>query len=192
MNSKNIKMYKIVACSLSLLAFVLIIIFSIFYGSKNEAVSKEKGLNKHSSIDKEGQVDQIERNTEDSLFLKRIIDGDFFEQEHSEKLDFDLVVRHCLSHTDEQYDEAFSDGLSHMLQKYPKKINGIQKAIGMLSLKDQKTAWYNMIVCIMSSWIMENLPDSIDQNMFYHTYPFFKRSSEVDSVLVDQIRNYSI
>lgn len=185
-------MYKIVACSLSLLAFVLIIIFSIFYGSKNEAVSKEKGLNKHSSIDKEGQVDQIERNTEDSLFLKRIIDGDFFEQEHSEKLDFDLVVRHCLSHTDEQYDEAFSDGLSHMLQKYPKKINGIQKAIGMLSLKDQKTAWYNMIVCIMSSWIMENLPDSIDQNMFYHTYPFFKRSSEVDSVLVDQIRNYSI
>ena len=61
-----------------------------------------------------------DKNT-DSLFLKRIIDGDFFEQEYSESQDYILVVKHCLSHTDESYDESFSDGLSRMLQKYPKK-----------------------------------------------------------------------
>ena len=46
----------------------------------------------------------------DSLFLSRIINGDFFAQEHSEEQDYILVIRHCLSHTDETYDETLSEG----------------------------------------------------------------------------------
>lgn len=178
-------MYKIAACSSILLA--LMVIFSIFHNHKNEAVPEERKLESRSVTGKEGKVEKV---SEDSLFLKRIIDGDFFEQEHSEERDFALVVRHCLHHTDEQYDEAFSEGLAIMLRKYPDKINGITKALGKLSKENQKAAWYNMFDYVASSWIIANQSDTIDSNMFYHAYPFFTRNPETDSLLSAQIKNY--
>ena len=185
MNGKKIKMYKIAACSSILLA--LIVIFSIFHNRKNEAAPEETELENHSVTAK---VEEVETVSEDSLFLKRIIDGDFFELEHSEEQDYALVVEHCLHHTDEQYDEAFSDGLALMLRKYPDKIKGITKALGKLSKENQKAAWHNMFGYIASSWIMNNQSDTITPDMFYRAYPFLTRSSETDSLLTVQMKNY--
>lgn len=128
-----------------------------------------------------------DKNT-DSLFLQRIIDGDFFEQEHSESQDYILVVKHCLSHTDESYDETFSDGLSRMLQKYPQKIEGLWKALKRLSPKQRENAYHNMIVYIVSAWMMEQSSDSIDPKMFYHTFPFLEQSSMIDKILMEQMQ----
>ena len=130
---------------------------------------------------------QKDKNT-DSLFLKRIIDGDFFDQEHSEEQDYVLVIKHCLSHTDESYDETFSDGLSRMLQKYPPKIEGLRKALKRLPPKQRDKANYNMIVFIVSAWVMEQGADSIDPKMFYHTFPFLEQSSMIDKILMEQIQ----
>lgn len=125
----------------------------------------------------------------DSLFVKRIIDGNFFQEKFSTEQDYALVVKHCFSHTDEQYDETFADGLSQMLIKYPHKIKGIQKAISLLPAEQQNKANYNMMVYIVSSWIMENYTDTMDLKMFYQAYPFFKRSSKIDNILKEQFEN---
>ena len=185
MNGKKIRTYKIAACSSILLA--LMVIFSIFHNRKNEAAPEEAELENHSVTAKVGEVETV---SEDSLFLKRIIDGDFFEQEHSEKQDYALVAEYCLHHTDEQYDEAFSDGLALMLRKYPDKIKGITKAMGKLSKENQKAAWCNMFDYIASSWIMDNQSDTVDPDMFYRAYPFLTRNPETDSLLAAQIKNY--
>lgn len=126
-----------------------------------------------------------ETNT-DSLFLSRIIDGDFFAQEHSEEQDYILVIRHCLSHTDETYDETLSEGLSRMLRKYPQKIEGLRKALKRLSPRQKEKANYEMMVLIVSAWMMEQDSDSIEPKSFYHTYPFFKKSSMIDRILMEQ------
>ncbi|WP_245543505.1 hypothetical protein [Hoylesella buccalis] len=125
----------------------------------------------------------------DSLFVKRIIDGNFFQEKFSTEQDYALVVKHCFSHTDEQYDETFADGLSQMLIKYPHKIKGIQKAISLLPAEQQNKANYNMMVYIVSSWIMENYTDTMNLKMFYQAYPFFKRSSKIDNILKEQFEN---
>ena len=122
----------------------------------------------------------------DSLFLSRIIDGDFFEQEQSEEQDYILVVRHCLSHTDESHDETFSEGLNRMLQKYPQKIEGLRKALKRLPPRQREKANYEMMVFIVSAWMMEQDSDSIDTKSFYHTYPFFKKCSMIDKILMEQ------
>ena len=129
-----------------------------------------------------------ETNT-DSLFLSRIIDGDFFAQEHSEEQDYILVIRHCLSHTDETYDETLSEGLSRMLRKYPQKIEGLRKALKRLSPRQKEKANYEMMVLIVSAWMMEQDSDSIDPKDFYHTYPFFKKCSMIDKILMEQCNN---
>ena len=122
----------------------------------------------------------------DSLFLCRIIDGDFFDQEYSEEQDYTLVIRHCLSHTDESYDETLSEGLNRMLRKYPQKIEGLRKALKRLPPKQREKANYEMMVFIVSAWIMEQDADSFDPKSFYHTYPFFKKSSMIDKILMEQ------
>lgn len=123
------------------------------------------------------------KNT-DSLFLTRIIDGGFFEQEYSEKQDYYLVIRHCVSHTNESYDEAFSDGLSRMLQRYPNKIVGLRKALKQLSPKQREEAYKKMIVYIASAWMMEQGLYSIDDPMiFYHTFPFLEKCPMIDKIL---------
>ena len=126
-----------------------------------------------------------ETNT-DSLFFSRIIDGDFFDQEHSEKQDYNLVIRHCWSHTDESYDGTLSEGLSRMLRKYPQKIEGLRKALKRLPPKQREKANYEMMVLIVSAWMMEQDPDSIEPKSFYHTYPFFKKTSMIDKILMEQ------
>lgn len=108
----------------------------------------------------------------DSLFLSRIIDGDFFAQEHSEELDYNLVIRHCLSHTDKTYDETLSEGLSRMLRKYPQKIEGLRKALKRLSPRQKEKANYEMMILIVSAWMMEQDSDSIDPKDFYHNINF--------------------
>lgn len=122
----------------------------------------------------------------DSLFLSRIIDGDFFEQEHSEEQDYILAIRHCLFHTDESYDETFSEGLCRMLRKYPKKIEGLRKALERLPPKQRERANYEMMVLIVSAWMMEQDTDSIDPKSFYHIYPFFEKCSMIDKILMEQ------
>lgn len=122
----------------------------------------------------------------DSLFVSRIIDGDFFDQEHSEEQDYNLVIRHCLSHTDESYDETLSEGLCRMLQKYPQKIEGLRKALKRLPPKQRKMANYEMMVLIVSAWMMGQDSDSIEPKSFYHTYPFFKKTSMIDKILMEQ------
>ena len=122
----------------------------------------------------------------DSLFVSRIIDGDFFDQEHSEKQDYNLVIRHCWSHTDESYDGTLSEGLSRMLRKYPQKIEGLRKALKRLPPKQREKANYEMMVLIVSAWMMEQDSDSIEPKSFYHTYPFFKKSSMIDRILMEQ------
>ena len=122
----------------------------------------------------------------DSLFFSRIIDGDFFDQEHSEEQDYNLVIRHCWSHTDESYDETLSEGLSRMLRKYPKKIEGLRKALKRLPPKQREKANYEMMVLIVSAWMMGQDSDSIEPKSFYHTYPFFKKTSMIDKILMEQ------
>lgn len=122
----------------------------------------------------------------DSLFVSRIIDGDFFDQEHSEEQDYNLVIRHSLSHTDESYDETLSEGLCRMLQKYPQKIEGLRKALKRLPPKQRKMANYEMMVLIVSAWMMGQDSDSIEPKSFYHTYPFFKKTSMIDKILMEQ------
>jgi len=79
------------------------------------------------------------------------------------------VIRHCLSHTDETYDETLSEGLSRMLRKYPQKIEGLRKALKRLSPRQKEKANYEMMVLIVSAWMMEQDSDSIDPKDFYHT-----------------------
>ncbi len=126
----------------------------------------------------------------DSLFLSRIIDEDFFDQEHSEEQDYNLVIRHCLSHTDESYDETLSEGLCRMLQKYPQKIEGLRKALKRLPPKQREMANYEMMVLIVSAWMMGQDSDSIEPKSFYHMYPFFKKSSIIDKILMEQCNNF--
>lgn len=76
-----------------------------------------------------------------------------------------------------------------MLQKYPPKIEGLQKAMEMLSHTQRKTANENMITYIVSSWMMEQNPDSIEFGLFYQTFPFLKNNSTIDSVLIEQGKN---
>lgn len=116
----------------------------------------------------------------------------FFEAKKSKKQDYILVIRHCLSHTDEQYDETFADGLNHMLKKFPSKIEDLKKAMETLSPAQRKIANANMITYIVSSWMMEQNPDSIEFSLFYQTFPFFKNDSEIDSILIEQGENYKI
>lgn len=118
-------------------------------------------------------VDASKKSTNDTFFLKRIIDGSFFDEKKSHRQDYVLVINHCLSHTDEQYDEVFADGLCHMLQKYPQKIKGLQTAMETLSFTQRKIANDNMIAYIISSWMMEKNTDSINLDNFYQTFPFF-------------------
>lgn len=131
----------------------------------------------------------IKHKIDDSLFVQRIIDGNFFVDEFSQELDYNLVVRHCLSHTDEQYDETFADGLSKMLVKYPEKIKGILKAISLLPAEQQNRTYHNLKIYIISAWIMGNYTDSIDIDTFYKTYPFFKKDSATDEILKEQIKS---
>lgn len=149
--------------------------------SPDEVIFYDKSLSKIKLV---GKKEKKARN----LFISKIIDGDFFEQEHSKAQDYNLVIRHCLSHTDESYDETFSDGLSRMLQKYPKKIEGLRKALELLPTKQRKKAYNNMIVYIVSAWIMEQDSDSINPNDFYHTYPFFEKCSMIDKLLMEQMQ----
>ena len=127
----------------------------------------------------------------DSLFVSRIIDGDFFDQEHSEEQDYNLVIRHCLSHTDESYDETLSEGLCRMLQKYPQKIEGLRKALKRLPPKQREMANYEMMVLIVSAWMMGQDSDSIEPKSFYHTYPFFKKRV-LDAFADEKIVGYDI
>ena len=46
-----------------------------------------------------------------------------------------------------------------------------------------------MMVYIVSSWIMTNYTDTMDLNVFYQAYPFFKRSSKIDNILKEQFEN---
>ncbi len=141
------------------------------------------------SIDKKAKLPK-ESIIDDSLFLKRIIEGSFFESKMSERHDYVLVTRHCMSHKDEQYDEVFADGLNHMLRKFPQKIEGLHNAMEMLSPAQRKIAYDNMITYIVSSWVMEQNSDSLDIDIFYQAFPFFKNNSAVDSILIDQYENY--
>lgn len=179
--------------------FILVLLSVLTMVACSNGQSKKKSLSpmrqsekKIDSIDIAKKMKVSKEDIGDSLFLKRIIDGSFFEARKSEKQDYILAIRHCLSHTDEQYDEAFADGLNHMLQKYPKKIEGLQKALEMLSPAQRKIANENMITYIVSSWMMEQNPDSIEFSLFYQTFPFFKDNSEIDSILIEQGENYKI
>lgn len=158
--------------------------------SRKKSLSTSKQCEKNiDSIDIAKNMKVSNEDIDDSLFLKIIIDGSFFEAKKSEEQDYILAIRHCLSHTDEQYDEAFADGLNHMLQKYPQKIEGLQKAMEMQSHTQCKTANENMITYIVSSWMMEQNPDSIEFGLFYQTFPFLKNNSTIDSVLIEQGKN---
>lgn len=77
------------------------------------------------AIQKKETIEKNEMEFGGSLFVKRIIDGDFFREKFSTKQDYTLVIRHCSSHTGGQYDETFTDGLSQILIKYPRRIKGI-------------------------------------------------------------------
>lgn len=126
----------------------------------------------------------------DSLFVRRIIDGSFFDEEKSETQDYALVISHCLCHTDEQYDEAFADGLCRMLQKYPGKFKGLQAAMDVLTPAQRKKANDNMIAYIVSSWAMEQTSDQIDCGAFYKIFPLFNNNPVVDSIMRGQCENY--
>ncbi len=45
----------------------------------------------------------------------------------------------------------------------------------MLSHTQRKTANENMITYIVSSWMMEQNPDSIEFGLFYQTFSFLKK-----------------
>ena len=168
-----------------LLLFLLITSCSNNHNSENNS----KSMSREERLTNATKGPQI---TEDSLFLMRIIDGSFFTQRISEEKDYVLVVRYCLAHTDEQYDETFSEGLGLMLRKYPEKIVGLQKAMEQLSPKQQETANYNMIFYLASSWLMDQYEDadSIDLKTFYNAYPFLEKNSEIDKILEEQAENY--
>jgi putative lipoprotein len=152
------------------------------------ATQRESDFDKDTVLKKEASKD-ICTEPDDSLFVQRIIDGNFFQEKISKEQDYVLVVKHCFAHTDEQYDETFADGLSHMLVKYPNKIKGIQKAISLLPIEQQSKANHNMMIYIVSSWIMENYTDSINLDMFYQSYPFFKKDPEIENILKEQFNN---
>lgn len=76
-----------------------------------------------------------------------------------------------------------------MLVKYPDKIKGIQKAISLLPIEQQSKANHNMMIYIVSSWIMENYTDSINLDMFYQSYPFFRKDPEIENILKEQFNN---
>lgn len=152
------------------------------------STQREKNNGKDAILKKEASKD-IKQEPDDRLFVQRIIDGNFFQEKISKELDYAIAVKHCFAHTDEQYDETFADGLSRMLAKYPDKIKGIQKAISLLPVDQQSKANHNMLVYIVSSWVMENYTDTTDLNIFYQTYPFFKRNVEIDSILKTQFEN---
>ncbi len=152
------------------------------------ATQRESDFDKDTVLKKEASKD-ISTEPDDSLFVQRIIDGNFFQEKISKEQDYVLVVKHCFAHTDEQYDETFADGLSHMLVKYPDKIKGIQKAISLLPIEQQSKANHNMMIYIVSSWIMENYTDSINFDMFYQSYPFFRKDPEIENILKEQFNN---
>ncbi|KGF17321.1 hypothetical protein HMPREF1651_11095 [Prevotella bivia DNF00188] len=152
------------------------------------ATQRESDFDKDTVLKKEASKD-ISTEPDDSLFVQRIIDGNFFQEKISKEQDYVLVVKHCFAHTDEQYDETFADGLSQMLVKYPDKIKGIQKAISLLPMEQQSKANHNMMIYIVSSWIMENYTDSIDFDMFYQSYPFFRKDPEIENILKEQFNN---
>ena len=158
--------------------------------SKNTftATQRKTNFDKDTVLKKETSKD-ISIKSDDSLFVQRIIDGNFFQEKFSTEQDYALVVKHCFAHTDEQYDETFADGLSHMLVKYPDKIKGIQKAISLLPIEQQSKANHNMMIYIVSSWIMENYTDSINLDMFYQSYPFFRKDPEIENILKEQFNN---
>ena len=41
----------------------------------------------------------------------------------------------------------------------------------------------------VSSWMMEQNPDSIEFGLFYQTFPFLINNSTIDSVLIEQGKN---
>jgi hypothetical protein len=45
---------------------------------------------------------------------------------------------------------------------------------------------YEMMVLIVSAWMMGQDSDSIEPKSFYHTYPFFKKTSMIDKILMEQ------
>ena len=77
-----------------------------------------------------------ETNT-DSLFLSRIIDGDFFAQEHSEEQDYILVIRHCLSHTDETYDETIKPNVAEISPKDRRASESIETIVSTAERKGE-------------------------------------------------------
>jgi hypothetical protein len=46
-----------------------------------------------------------------------------------------------------------------------------------------------MMIYIVSSWIMENYTDSINLDMFYQSYPFFRKDPEIENILKEQFNN---
>ena len=97
--------------------------------SRKKSLSPSKQCEKNiDSIDIAKNMKVSNEDIDDSLFLKRIIDGSFFEAKKSEEQDYILAIRHCLSHTDEQYDEAFADGL--YVAKISPKNRGLAKSNG--------------------------------------------------------------
>lgn len=181
-NNKNTLLQMILLCFLG--------VTSCNNNSKNTftATQRKTNFDKDTVLKKETCKD-ISIKSDDSLFVQRIIDGNFFQEKFSTEQDYALVVKHCFAHTDEQYDETFADGLSHMLVKYPDKIKGIQKAISLLPIEQQSKANHNMMIYIVSSWIMENYTDSINLDMFYQSYPFFRKDPEIENILKEQFNN---
>ena len=118
-------------------------------------------LNQNNYLSKNGQ--------HDSIFVKRLIDGDFFEQKESIYQDYLLVVQHCISHNDEQYDEAFSDGLYDMIKRFPEKLLEILNIIDALSEDQRKIAYENLITYIASSWIIQNYNEPVGGIKRAHT-----------------------
>lgn len=73
----------------------------------------------------------------DSLFFSRIIDGDFFAQEHSEEQDYILVIRHCLSHTDETYDETIKPNVAEISPKDRRASESIETIVSTAERKGE-------------------------------------------------------
>lgn len=178
---------------------LLLIIWSCSSASGKLGGSQDSNFNNPDYLDSTQVVvsDSLDQNNylpkngqQDSIFVKRIIDGDFFEQKESIYQDYLLAVQHCISHNDEQYDEAFSDGLYEMTKRFPEKLLEILNIIDALSEDQRKIAYENLITYIASSWLMQNYHDSLELNSFYNEFPLFKRSSELDSILSEQFKYY--
>ena len=56
-----------------------------------------------------------------------------------------------------------------------------------LSPEQRETAYYNMMVYIVSAWKMEQDSDVIDYNRFYKVYPFFEKNPVIDRILCEQV-----